>query len=1345
MRLARAWDLYLALENAYEDLGGNLSNLLDASDKQFWNNEIHRGIKELWQETHKNVVDVPEWVDAITNEWAGTLNDFADVQLHEVQAGNWPLISYAALGVAALGFNGNFSTFSDDDGTILILPPTIIDRAIKAADFKYWDSNNKRMNYWWYQTGEGKEYWAEGVYYFELLLPPLIEFWHVIRSNDITNSGSKIETENNDPFNFSGFLNSIKWHYNIATPDGNTPPLDDGNKKPIESAGLLSWDASYGNHDLGKKFAYIRDLPEISSFLDNVNRNNSRLVEISYPHVQENQGTTWEEVYGNEGSSETLAQQTIVRKKDSDGTMHYLLMNGERGAAITSGEGHEQVDQLQLLYYVDEPGEKENSYLMDTGYDSGSPKDNSTWNHYNLHNVLSYNNAPDGGYNGPSRSLLKKRKVAEHASVEHLYFDNYVNIIHIYGQLPITHYNYIGQSIYYSKYKRNTLFITEDTDNNIPSYIIDSNADEVYPGNLAWSEKQRNVISMKYYSDTNILEPNNLFVYRKFCHTCKGASKDLYIYMEPVEALPRTELYTTQMGTNLLVREKNNQDIGNPDDKNGYYASSHGLNYYNDFSRSWTSVAYLQVNNLRPTPPAKQINYSSTNYKRPYQVWAYQHNANIVDIYIKRAKPNNESLSNALSFSLSGFNNQQFSLTGGKQVGFARLVKVGSSWEIDNDYKVNIEQKDFFFTTNQSIDDVSYSSGSTITISDNVTLTITGNVQLYNTEVRLGQNARIEVRDGGNIFSNGSTFERLNSSKRFDGVYLYTSGNYFENTTIEGGEYGIYSQGLLGYNNGANNLFIENSEIKNNLYGIYLRLSHLALIRGTKISNNANYGIKLSNSQDVRIAGIYDPYEEEYTRSEISFNGSGSNGLHVIGYSTIDVAHTDIVYNSPNGVYIDNTSKAYLGEQNGDPLTTQNVFDYNSSDLYIYNLARTYTVYTSSAWTVPARENYWRMGYEPDGGKFFGEVDSDDYLTDDPRYPNGGCEFHCIQNDDGEDIPELVLSASMAQNVAGQAKADNTEEPQQLVNTSIKLLELENRMHANPNSAYIAGMLKSYHGLLNRVDKNQLKNSRGKLRNNRNSWLKKYHKLYGLEADSLPQEEFFAARNNFDKKDLPIGEKDTDIMQHKETVKQIGETVLLLEVEDALRVGNFQRIFHLYEKYGPHILNKDNEAALLTALATAYEMAGEYGKAIGSIEEMLSIDADPGFQHLYHAPDFTEELAYLKPLMERENQVVEFSKAVAEKQKLNDKDLPNEFVLNNAYPNPFNPSTVIPFVLPEDGKVRIEVFDVTGRLVSVLANQKYQSGSHEVRFDAGHLSSGMYLLRAQYGGVTETQKITLVK
>ena len=77
--LVKAWDLYLALENAYEDLGGNLSLLLNASDKQFWNDEIYRGAKKLWQQTHDDI-DLTIW-GPIALASPG-------IQNHEVQAGN---------------------------------------------------------------------------------------------------------------------------------------------------------------------------------------------------------------------------------------------------------------------------------------------------------------------------------------------------------------------------------------------------------------------------------------------------------------------------------------------------------------------------------------------------------------------------------------------------------------------------------------------------------------------------------------------------------------------------------------------------------------------------------------------------------------------------------------------------------------------------------------------------------------------------------------------------------------------------------------------------------------------------------------------------------------------------------------------------------------------------------------------------------------------------------------------------------------------------------------------------------------------------------------------------------
>jgi len=80
------------------------------------------------------------------------------------------------------------------------------------------------------------------------------------------------------------------------------------------------------------------------------------------------------------------------------------------------------------------------------------------------------------------------------------------------------------------------------------------------------------------------------------------------------------------------------------------------------------------------------------------------------------------------------------------------------------------------------------------------------------------------------------------------------------------------------------------------------------------------------------------------------------------------------------------------------------------------------------------------------------------------------------------------------------------------------------------------------------------------------------------------------------------------------------------------------------------------------------------------------------------------------------------------------------------YPNPFNPSTTISFSVPEEALVRITVFDVIGRKVSVLTNQAYAPGAHELVWDASAYASGVYFYRMEAGGkLIQTQKMTLVK
>ena len=85
------------------------------------------------------------------------------------------------------------------------------------------------------------------------------------------------------------------------------------------------------------------------------------------------------------------------------------------------------------------------------------------------------------------------------------------------------------------------------------------------------------------------------------------------------------------------------------------------------------------------------------------------------------------------------------------------------------------------------------------------------------------------------------------------------------------------------------------------------------------------------------------------------------------------------------------------------------------------------------------------------------------------------------------------------------------------------------------------------------------------------------------------------------------------------------------------------------------------------------------------------------------------------------------------------------FELKPNYPNPFNPTTVIPFTLSNNGHVRLRVFDLLGREVASLLNEELQRGQHSVSFDATSLSSGVYVYRLEQNGKVQTRSMTLLK
>jgi hypothetical protein len=85
------------------------------------------------------------------------------------------------------------------------------------------------------------------------------------------------------------------------------------------------------------------------------------------------------------------------------------------------------------------------------------------------------------------------------------------------------------------------------------------------------------------------------------------------------------------------------------------------------------------------------------------------------------------------------------------------------------------------------------------------------------------------------------------------------------------------------------------------------------------------------------------------------------------------------------------------------------------------------------------------------------------------------------------------------------------------------------------------------------------------------------------------------------------------------------------------------------------------------------------------------------------------------------------------------------FKLAQNFPNPFNPTTVIGYQLPTASVVSLKIYDMIGREVAVLANERKDAGSYSATFNSAALPSGMYFYRLQAGSFTETRKMMLVK
>ncbi|MCX6160481.1 MAG: T9SS type A sorting domain-containing protein [Ignavibacteriae bacterium] len=95
-------------------------------------------------------------------------------------------------------------------------------------------------------------------------------------------------------------------------------------------------------------------------------------------------------------------------------------------------------------------------------------------------------------------------------------------------------------------------------------------------------------------------------------------------------------------------------------------------------------------------------------------------------------------------------------------------------------------------------------------------------------------------------------------------------------------------------------------------------------------------------------------------------------------------------------------------------------------------------------------------------------------------------------------------------------------------------------------------------------------------------------------------------------------------------------------------------------------------------------------------------------------------------------------------------ELPSGFELGQNFPNPFNPSTEIHFSVPKNDFVTIRIYDITGKEVYKLVDQKLAAGSYSIKWNSfdnsgDYVSSGVYFYRMISGSFASTKKMMLIR
>ncbi len=505
--MSRGWDLYLALENAYAYYQRDEALLLTREEKA--------GMMERHMIAINQVLELVD-----SNMGIGALI-----------SGNWSLKMWCTATYACLA--AQFATEAEarqqfvwfGRGLRRSAPGDVTDKR------RYWTFMSSRT-----VDGElrdGQRTWAEGPYYLHFTLQDVIPFWHAIRAQQYLKSDEH-DVDISDPFFSPWFTEPINWLADLTTLQGETPPFDDGNRRPMFNANLMTWSPAYGDGTISGKMNWIfKTVTEANDHIterwEKINAD-VLLVQLAMPQTTDTILPL--SVVANRSPEEKHEDQLIIRRT-LNGKKHYVCLHGEHDlVSIERGEGHEQPDQLQLLYYVDDQ-----SVIMDAGYDRGFLMKNSSWNRYSDHNVMAYAEG-DSGMSAPNRltKSVRHRPVdalyLDQASTDDLYIMKGESLLEWRKGKHLTKSGYSHETD--GTYQRTVLFVADP----VSPYLIDINqvTNELKRGDMPELCMRYHVASGDYSIDAN-----------DFWHTwsCKEHN-NIYLFFDSLEqhgvkGYPKTE------------------------------------------------------------------------------------------------------------------------------------------------------------------------------------------------------------------------------------------------------------------------------------------------------------------------------------------------------------------------------------------------------------------------------------------------------------------------------------------------------------------------------------------------------------------------------------------------------------------------------------------------------------------------------------------------------------------------------------------------------------------------------------------------------------------------------------